>query len=147
MHERLLTRGTRYSRTNLTPMIDVVFLLLIFFVLIAQFSSRQRAQVQLPAPQPSAAKSLYGPDVLTITVICDQHGKLLAYQIEGQTISTEQIDVLTQTLLDRRNANPQLEVNLRADRRADGRVIEALMSACARAGIRHVNLVAAMGPK
>ena len=128
-------------------MIDVVFLLLIFFVLIAQFSSRQRAQVQLPAPDPSAAKGLYSQDVLTITVICDQHGKLLAYQIEGQTISTEQIALLTQTLLARRNANPQLEVSLRADRRADGRVIEALMSACARAGIRHVNLVAAMPPK
>ena len=129
---------------NLTPMIDVVFLLLIFFVLIAQFSSRQWAEVQLPTPEPSAAKYLYRSDVLTVTVICDQQGESLAYQIEGQTVGLEQVDILSQTLLARRNANPQVEVNLRADRRADGKVIEALMAACARAGIRHVNLVAAM---
>ena len=147
MRERFLVGGTRHLRVNLTPMIDVVFLLLIFFVLIAQFSSRQRAEVQLPRPEPSAAKYLYRSDVLTVTVICDERGKLEAYQIEGQTIRPEQVNVLTQTLLARREANPQVEVNLRADRRADGKVIEALMAACARAGIRHVSLVAAMGQK
>jgi len=147
MRERFLAGDTGYLRINLTPLIDVVFLLLIFFVLIAQFSSRQLAQVQLPAPQPSAAKYLYSPDVVTITAICDQRGKLQAYQIESQMIGAEQTGVLTQTLLDRHKANPQVEVNLRADRRADGRVIEALMAACARAGISHVNLVAAMPQK
>ena len=147
MRQRLLAGDTGYLRINLTPMIDVVFLLLIFFVLIAQFSSPQRAQVQLPVPQPSAARYLYSPDVLTITVICDQHGELLAYQIEGQMIAPEQLAVLTQTLLDRRKADPQVEVNLRADRRADGKVIEVLMAACARAGIGHVNLVAVMPQK
>ena len=140
-----LSRGPdRSLRINLTPMIDVVFLLLIFFVLIAQFSSRRRAQVQLPRPDPSAARFLYRPDVLTITVICDQQGKLSAYQIEGQMISPEQIDVLAHALATRREANSQLQVNLRADRRADGKVVETLMAACARTGIRHVNLVAAM---
>ena len=144
MRGHLLRGPDRSLRVNLTPMIDVVFLLLIFFVLIAQFSSRQRAKIQLPRPEPSAAKFLYSPDVLTITVICDQQGKLSAYQIEGQMIGPEQIDVLAHVLAARRKANPQLQVNLRADRRADGKVIEALMAACARTEIRHVNLVAAM---
>ena len=129
---------------NLTPMIDVVFLLLIFFVLIAQSSQRQWAQVELPEPKPSAAKYVYSPEVMTITVICDQQGKLLAYQSKGQMISPEQAGRLTQILRDRKRANPQVEVNLRADRRADGKVVEALMAACAKVGISHVNLVAAM---
>ncbi len=129
---------------NLTPMIDVVFLLLIFFVLIAQSSRWRRAQVELPEPEPSAAKYVYSGDVLTITVICNQQGKLLAYQVQGQMINPEQVGILTQKLRDRKEANPQVEVNLRADRRADGQVVEALMAACAQAGIPHVNLVAAM---
>ena len=144
MRGYLLRGPDRSLRFNLTPMIDVVFLLLIFFVLIAQFSSRRRAQVQLPRPEPSAAKFIYSPDALTITVICDPQGKLWAYQIEGQMLAPEQIDVLAHTLMLRRKANPQVEVNLRADRRADGKIIEALMAACARTGISHVNLVAAM---
>ena len=129
---------------NLTPMIDIVFLLLIFFVLIAQSSRWQLAPVELPEPKPSAAKYVYSPDVMTISVICDQQGKLISYQIQGQMISPEQVGILTQTLRDRKRANPQVEVNLRADRRADGRVVEALMAACAQVGISHVNLVAAM---
>ena len=129
---------------NLTPMIDVVFLLLIFFVLIAQASRWRRAQVELPEPEPSAAEYVDIPDVLTITVICDEQGKLVAYQAQGQIISPAQVGILTQTLLDRKKANPQLEVSLRADRRADGQVVQALMAACAQAGISHVNLVAAL---
>ena len=86
MRGYLLRGPDRSLRFNLTPMIDIVFLLLIFFVLIAQFSSRRRAQVQLPRPEPSAAKFIYSPDVLTITVICDPQGKLSAYQIEGQMV-------------------------------------------------------------
>ena len=129
---------------NLTPMIDVVFLLLIFFVLIAQASRWRRAQVELPEPEPSAAKYVYSDDVLTITVICDEQGKLVAYQAEGQMISPEQVGILADKLLDRKKANPQVEVSLRADRRADGQVVEALMAACAQAGIGHVNLVAAL---
>jgi biopolymer transport protein ExbD len=125
-------------------MIDVVFLLLIFFVLIAQASQRHWAQVELPEPKPSAAKYVYSPEVMTITVICDQQGKLLAYQSQGQMTSPEQTGILTQILLDRKRANPQVEVNLRADRRADGKVVEALMTACAKVGISNVNLVAAM---
>ena len=144
MPERFQRRKVRELGVNLTPMIDIVFLLLIFFVLIAQFSSRQRVQVQLPAPEPSAAKYIYSPDALTVTVICDDQAKLLAYQVEGQMIAPEQIGILTRKLQQRKAANPQVEVNLRADRRADGRVIEALMGACAEVGIRHVNLVAAM---
>ena len=129
---------------NLTPMIDVVFLLLIFFVLIAQASRWRRAPVQLPEPEPSAAEYVYSGEVLTITVICDEEGKLVAYQAEGQMISPEEVEILAGKLLDRKKANPQVEVNLRADCRADGRVVEALMAACAQAGISHVNLVAAM---
>ena len=56
----------------------------------------------------------------------------------------EQAGKLTRILRDRKRANPQVEVNLRADRRADGKVVEALMAACAQVGISHVNLVAAM---
>ncbi len=129
---------------NLTPMIDVVFLLLIFFVLIAQSSRWRRAEVELPDPEPSAAEYVYTADVLTITVICDEQGKLVAYQAQGQMISPDQVGILTQKLLDRKKANPQVQVSLRADRRADGQVVQALMAACARAGISHVNLVAAL---
>ena len=128
---------------NLTPMIDVVFLLLIFFVLIGQFSSRQRARVELPEPQPSAAKYIYTANVLTVTVICDRQGRVTSYQSQGRMIEPQQIAVLAEMLAAGKRGNPQVQVNLRADRRADAEIVEGLMAACAQVGIRQVNLVAA----
>lgn len=144
MREHFRFGRGRSVGVNLTPMIDVVFLLLIFFVLIAQFSSRERAEIELPWPEPSAAKYAYSPDALTVTVICSETGQLAAYQAQGQMISPAQISVLEGMLLEKKKAAPELEVNIRADRRADGKVIEGLMASCARAGIRRINLVAAI---
>lgn len=147
MRQRPKRIESRGLGINLTPMIDVVFLLLIFFVLIAQFSWEERAEIRLPEPKPSAAKYIYSPDVLTVTVICDPQGELLGYQSEGQLIQPGQITILAEKLVERKRTNPQVQVNLRADRRADSRIIELLMVACGQAGISQVNLVAAMDRK
>ena len=135
-------RGSGLS-INLTPMIDVVFLLLIFFVLIAQASRWRRAQVELPEPKPSAGNPVLSDEVLTITVICDEQGELVAYQAEGEMISPEQVEILAKKLRDRKRANPQVEVSLRADRRADSKVVEALMATCAQVRIGKVSFVVA----
>jgi len=41
-------RGPARVRANLTPLIDVVFLLIVFFVLVAQITSAERVEIPLP---------------------------------------------------------------------------------------------------
>jgi len=43
---------------NMTPMIDIVFLLIIFFVLVSNYSSAERVPVELPNPYKSQARKV-----------------------------------------------------------------------------------------
>ena len=42
---------------NLTPMVDVIFMLTIFFMLVSRFSSAEQVPMDLPAPNESQAKA------------------------------------------------------------------------------------------
>ena len=56
---------------NMTAMIDVVFLLLIFFMVGTQFSERER-QIEVKLPTVSTASPLTGlPDELVINITSD----------------------------------------------------------------------------
>jgi len=58
----------------MTPVIDVVFLLIIFFMLVCQFIVADRFSVELPQPIASAAAPHGGQDTLTLTVMTDADG-------------------------------------------------------------------------
>lgn len=71
---------------NLTPLIDVVFFLLIFFLVAAQFS---REDLQLPVKLPSATSALpmtIEPEILTINVAGDGR-----FFVEGEYLNTDQL--------------------------------------------------------
>ena len=43
-------------RFNMAPLIDVVFLLIIFFTLVSTFASAENVRMELPAPDKSRAE-------------------------------------------------------------------------------------------
>ena len=53
---------------NMTPMIDVVFLLIIFFMLVSQFSSAENVEVELPEPERSQAIEATVPEKLILNI-------------------------------------------------------------------------------
>ena len=56
---------------NLTPMIDIVFLLIIFFMVGSRFTAQER-QVDVKLPRVAAATPLTaGPDEITVNVLTD----------------------------------------------------------------------------
>ena len=92
---------------NLTPMIDVVFLLVIFFMVGTKFSeSESRIDVSVPAVGPMNAISRV-PDERVVELAAD--GKVL---LDGQAVTNEQ---LAQVLQQQYAAYPDLKVVVRAD--------------------------------
>lgn len=65
---------------SLTPLIDVIFLLLLFFMLSSTFA--RFAQVEVTAGQPSASASAEQPDVL---IRID--GEAESWRINGRTLT------------------------------------------------------------
>ncbi len=118
---------------NMTPMIDVVFLLIIFF-LVSSHLARQDTQMALPLP---VADSGIEPEPtnaprVTINVLNDG---TLAWA--GRTIASEQLQIrLRQKRAEEGN---DLEVRIRSDRGVPYRHVEPIMLACAREGIWNVS--------
>jgi biopolymer transport protein ExbD len=117
---------------NMTPMIDVVFLLIIFF-LVSSHLAKQEAQMDLPLP---VAQSGSTPDDLEnrrVTVNVLANGRLL---LAGKPIHPGQ---LQQRLQDAAGvAGGELEVRIRSDRAVGYGKVEPILIACARAGIWNV---------
>ncbi len=118
---------------NMTPMIDVVFLLNIFFITVAQVSEVNNVRLELPRQQGSDDQK---PSVLTINV--DQEGQLI---IGGNYYHLSELVALVSDELLRLNDDPsRMNVVLRADRRVPARFVNRTVNALAGLGIRKVRV-------
>ncbi len=121
---------------NMTPMIDVVFLLIIFF-LVSSHLAQQEIQLELDLPDAQSGRRVDEDDVrrVVVNVLPEERpeGRIM---VSGQTMNAEQF---TQMIgFESRRAGHQLEVRIRSDRKVPYRVIEPIMVACARSGVWNV---------
>lgn len=133
---RIPDRGrSRALRFNITPMIDVVFNLIIFFLAASHFARSESVEsVQLPVAGTGRPDQ---PDTLrrmVITVPADE-----TLHVGGSAFQLAQIE---QLLLAEAKTDPQkmknFEVRIRTDRTVPYRTIEPILLACARAGVSKV---------
>jgi biopolymer transport protein ExbD len=123
-------RPTRRRRpaVNVTSLIDVLFLLLIFFMVSSTF--RQHPAIKLELPEAAVAEPSR-TDALTLTISADRRLYLQGEEIELGALR----DRLRTALADQ----PDLVVVLQADRKVDyGLVIEAIDLA-KQAGVRKLS--------
>ena len=117
---------------NMTPMIDVVFLLIIFF-LVSSHLAKQEAQMDLPLPVAHSGSTPDDMESRRVTVNVLEDGHLL---LAGRPIRPDQ---LQQRLQDAAGAGgADLEVRIRSDRYVAYGSVVPILIACARAGIWNV---------
>lgn len=109
---------------DLTPLIDVVFLLLIFFMLSATFVVQSSVQIEMPEAE--GATELEQKD-LTVTLAygVDGPGGKGKIYVNNDEIGT--MDELSRRLSDEVQKRPDLMLLVRTDARTDtGRLVEVL---------------------
>jgi biopolymer transport protein ExbD len=124
-----LHKGRALGLLDLTPMIDVVFNLLIFFMVVSQFASEER-DLKVVLPDGSEAMPLtVKPREIFINV--DQDGR---YFVRSREVTAEE---LSQLLVQAALNNPASQsVIIRADKRAAWDFVATAMRLCNQAGIR-----------
>ncbi len=132
------SRASRREATvELTPLIDVVFLLLIFFMVSTSFVQNQALNVDLPQANGDAQPS----QDLYINVIVQEDGR---YEIDGNLVADESLAGLVNTLrsIVEKNAaqNNSLPVIISADALATHQSVVRIMDACAQAGLSQISL-------
>ena len=122
---------------NMTPMIDVVFLLIIFF-LVSSHLAQQEIQLELDLPDAASGQRPKEDEIrrVVINVLPEQRaGKRI--MVGGRLVAEEELPQLIdhESRRARREVRGQLEVRIRSDRKVPYRVVEPLMVACARSGV------------
>jgi biopolymer transport protein ExbD len=77
----LRSRSLEGEAFDMTPVIDVVFLLIIFFMLVCQFITVEQFRVEVPEQIASAA-AVGDERLLTLTIVPDGGGTLYAVEAE-----------------------------------------------------------------
>jgi len=140
-------------KLDMTPMVDVGFLLLTFFMLTTQFKPEESVEIALPDSH--SAFKLPDADVITISVSKDSR-IFLGFDSQnmrsavfgeanrlraGMEVKTEQLGNL---LVTARTRNPKLRTVIKGDRDTPYEVIEKVMNVLQKVNITRFNLVTNM---
>jgi len=130
-------------RFNITPMIDVVFLLIIFFLVASYFvRSEQSRKVALPDATKGQSDDRSSQNRLTITVESD--GRLsIGGQLLAEAVVLRRIQELRGIVGDGGQSDVEPEVRIRSDRDASFAEIRRLIEHCAAHKIRSIRFAVA----
>jgi len=117
---------------NMTPMIDVVFLLIIFF-LVSSHLAQQEAHLELPLPVAKSGGDDEDPDAPRITVNVLEDGE---YRLGGRRV--DENTLLQRLQLRQAEEDEPVLVKIRTSRRAAYRHLTPVLAACAKSGIDRV---------
>ena len=112
----------------MTPLIDMVFNLVIFFLVASHFSNESETPVELPKASSSSADA-EDPRRLVITFTIDDR-----LHVKEQLVDLAQLIDLVQGEL--AHHGPEFAVQIRSDRRVPYRTVEPLLKECSRLGVK-----------
>jgi biopolymer transport protein ExbD len=110
-------------KIDMTPMVDVAFLLLIFFMSTSQFDPPQKVPISIP----DSHSNLKVPESDVITIGVGKDNQIL-YQIGKQPQEYTDIANLEQVVTTQRRRNPHTRVAIKADKSSDYGTMEDIMA-------------------
>jgi biopolymer transport protein ExbD len=117
---------------SMAPLIDIVFQMLIFFMVATTYNRREKdLSIELPYAQ-SAQEPEDAPEEIVIDVGRDGHVSVSGRAVERDAL----VDVLVET--SRRRA--EIPVTVRGDRLAHHEAVVAVLDACGLAGLSNVSV-------
>lgn len=119
---------------NVVSLIDVVLLLVVFFMLSSRFTDEGRLHVQLPSASAVPAAS---PQSEPLVVSVTEAG---SYLLNGRELINSSPDTLRSALLKQAGANRDMTVTIRADGRATQQSVVTAMDVLGQLGFVRLNI-------
>jgi biopolymer transport protein TolR len=118
------------SDINMTPLIDVMLVLLVIFIITAPLMT---SSLKLDLPKTDAATPQAAPTFIAVSI--DAGGKLF---LGDEALTREQLEQRVTTAA---KGNPQLEVQLRADQKVAYGQVADLIGLVQKAGLSRIGFV------
>ena len=123
---------------NLIPLIDVMLVLLIFFVVTATFDARSVLKLELPRATGEASDTSKA-----LTVLINADGR---YFVDDREVLRDDLQSLKATLADVAGSDRERPVLLRADGRTPHQAVVTAYDALGQLGFRKVKIATARTP-
>ena len=123
---------------SLTPLIDVVFLLLIFFMVTTTFNQHANLRIELP----EASNALQSNEENKIEVIIDKNGQ---YFMDGTSLLDQQSRTLVTALGKIVQKNKSEKILIRADAQAPHQSVVSVMDAAGKLGLTQISIATSSG--
>ncbi len=117
---------------NLTPLIDVVFLLLIFFMVSTSFKKESKISLDLPEANGEVAEQL--PEVIEISI--NKDGEVF---VNGQGLINRQLETIKDAITQVAN-DPATPLVINADAQAPYQSVISVMDAAGQVGFNNLTL-------
>ncbi len=134
MSEGVKEENQPYDEINITPMLDLAYVLLVIFIIMTT-ASVQGVKVDLPHTSDTA--SLAKPQIRAITITGEGAVYLDAYPVD--------MPMLEQRLSEFKQGNPDLPVVLKGDAAAHYDKVSEVLEICKRLDITEIGLVTKKG--
>lgn len=126
---------------NMTPMIDVVFQMIIFFVCTVQLEKEAISESILLPDSPNGPMVTEAKDPRTITIEVDDRGRIY---IARTSLSESKLrKVLAKTVMDYGRTGPSIPIRIRAAGGAEHTHVKRVLDACTSAGLHKISFIAA----
>lgn len=127
-------RQKRVDNTiNLTPLIDVVFLLLIFFMVSTTFTKESHLVLELPEADGKVEETI----VESIEILIGKNGD---YSINGKQLINRQLKTLMKALEDISSGNREMPLTITADANTSHQSVVTAMDAAGKIGFVHLKI-------
>lgn len=124
-------RRSRTTELNMAPLIDMVFLLLIFFLVTTSFVREAGVEVKRPKAQTASSK-----EKADMIIGVTENGQVF---IEGKTIDVRSVRARMERFL---SEAPDGSVVIVADQQSATGVVVQVLDACRLAGVGEISLAA-----
>jgi biopolymer transport protein ExbD len=118
---------------NLTPLIDIVFLLLIFFMVSTTFTKENHLKLDLPE---ASAEPVNQPDSV-VEIIINAQGD---YSINGQALVNKQLDTVKRGLQKALSGRDDAPVVITADANTPHQAVVRAMDAAGQVGLVNLSI-------
>jgi biopolymer transport protein ExbD len=132
----LRPRRRAQADINLTPLIDVVFLLLIFFMVSTTFKDEVRLRVQLPE---AGGEEIPSAEPEMIRILIDRSG---SFYVDEQAVAGRETDALAKALQGALGDRAGLPVLIQADALTPHQAVMRALDASSRAGLVRIAFAA-----
>jgi biopolymer transport protein ExbD len=130
---RFRRRQRAETGIDVTPLIDVVFLMLIFFMVSTTFTREAHLQLTLPEADANPASE----ETERLELIISANG---SYALNGRSLAGDRLETIMSALLDAAGGDTEQPLVITADAQTPHELVVRAMDAAGRTGFEHLSI-------